>query len=286
MMPTEEELSQCLASLNRAFADCAKPVLPEQLISVGGIDAPDAMSAWGKLDRADLAGLGEFDFRLGEYLDLLSSDAIRHFLPPLLSLALCRPEVMDDSGLFYLTRRLEAMILKDPTHKYYRGATLTKSQRDALCLWADLMQRVPDPLGIVGTTDEFLLHERTESLALIARIREGLATAEPRIDFDLDYQSGLAEEAKKASGGPLSRRRGWQRHKRKDGPSRKKRGCDHAEYTTTGPVLPPWTRRSFATAFFTASAAAKASSIVVRQEKPKRRLLFALASEKPIAFCT
>lgn len=227
MKPTEEELSQCLEKLNRAFADCAKPAIPEQLISIGGIDAPDAISAWEKLDRADLAGLGEFDFRLGEYLDLLSSDAIRHFLPSLLALALCHPEVLDDSGLFYLTRRLDAMILKDPDYKYYRGATLTQDQRDALCLWADLMQRVPDPSGLSGTDDEFLLHDRTESLALIARIREGLANGQPRIDFDLDYQRELAKEARKSSSEPLYRRKGWQRHKGQDARSRKKRGPDH-----------------------------------------------------------
>lgn len=227
MKPTEEELSQCLKKLNRAFADCAKPALPEQLISVGGIDAPDAISAWEKLDRADIAVLGEFDFRLGEYLDLLSSDAIRHFMPSLLALALCHPEVLDDGGLFYLTRRLDAMILKDPDYKYYRGATLTKDQGDALCLWADLMQRVPDPSGLSGTDDEFLLHDRTESLALIARIRDGLANGEPRIDFDLDYQREIAKEARKSSSEPLYRRKGWQRHKGQDARSRKERGPDH-----------------------------------------------------------
>jgi hypothetical protein len=230
MSPSTAELSRCLAKLNRAFEDCAKPALPEQLISVGGIDAPDAMMAWEKLDRSDFANLGEFDFRLGEYIDLLSSDAIRHFLPSLLSLALCRPEVMDDNRLFYLTRRLEAMVIKEPTDKYYRGATLTKDQRDALCSWCDLIQKMPDPLGLAGTEDGFdhlLLHQRTECLALIAKIRQSLADAQPRIDFDLAYQSGLTAEARKSSSEPLSRRKGWQRHKGKDGRSRKKPDPDH-----------------------------------------------------------
>lgn len=227
MKPTEEEISQCLARLNRAFADCAKPARPEQLISVGGIDAPDAMIAWAKLDRSSFANPAEFDSRLGEYLDLLGSDAIRHFLPSLLSLALCHPEVMDDSGLFYLTRRLDSMILKEPTHKYYRGATLTMDQRSALCTWCDLIQKLPDPLGFTGTKNDYLLHQRTECLELVAKIRQGLADAQPRIDFDLAYQSELAVDARKSTSEPLSRRKGWQRHKGKDGRSRKNADPDH-----------------------------------------------------------
>jgi hypothetical protein len=52
--------------------------------------------------------------------------------------------------------------------------------------------------------------------------------------------------------------------------------------TTTGPTPPPCTLRSFATARFTSSAAATASSMVLRREKLKRRLVFVRSSAMPM----
>lgn len=183
------------------------------MISVGGMDAGDAGEIWMNLTREEVAQHPDFDERIGEYLDYLSTDGMRYFLPALLELALLSPEKVDDGGLFYLTARLKEMWTRPPEHRYYRGTRLSRAQVDAIRTWCELIQDQAE-----GLQEYEIGHwSRLKSLKTVQEIREHLPSALNCVDYDADYRQKLQDEATKHSGRERPRRHGWQHEENKKG---------------------------------------------------------------------
>jgi hypothetical protein len=209
MRDLHRAIAECLKALETAFADCEKPATGLQLVSVGGLGGIDAMNDWKDLRREDIGAIEEFGAQLGEDLDYMSSGAIRYFLPAILSLCLQTPGKIDESGFSFLINRMEAMWVREPDYKYYRGSRLDRAQIHAVDLWCGLMAGEAYPLG----RDEYGLWPKEVFLKRIMEIRRCLPGAEDRADFDEEHQVELARTRRKVSPDPERRRTGWQKFK-------------------------------------------------------------------------
>lgn len=99
------EFERHLKRLRWAFEDCKRPE-PYGLISVGGIDWPDAHSRFADLDRAGFLARESLTEELLKLLDNLGSDGRRYFMPVVFEKLLREPEVLTPWGFEMFTKWL------------------------------------------------------------------------------------------------------------------------------------------------------------------------------------
>lgn len=215
--PLSQASAAAIAALRDAFEECPRPQSKPEFSSVGGIDRLGFFGAWPELLREAVVGL-EDSFLNGGEVGCMSSIARRYFFPELMIRMLLRPDGWDyltHEELFHLMERMWA---EPPDAKYARCTQLTVAQAKAVAAWCEAMQR--SALFIDELEDDewgSYAEERSERLAQLDRVREGVPNAVEIPDFDADWLAEVREEARKAQPYQPSRRKGWQRFKGKDG---------------------------------------------------------------------